>query len=113
MQILQFRGRTGFYLEPGQGEASHHLLRMAHESLQPVLRKSVATAIQTNTVVQEKGLRIEHLGETREVTLEVIPIAGLSPNERYYLVMFERETKFLDEVPAENKVEAGAGATGR
>jgi two-component system CheB/CheR fusion protein len=91
MQILQFRGRTGFYLEPAQGEASHHLLRMAHESLQPVLRKSVAAAIKTNTVVQQKGLRIEHLGETREVTLEVVPISGLSPDERYYLVMFERE----------------------
>jgi len=93
MQILQYRGRTGFYLEPAQGEASHHLLRMAHESLQPVLRKSVAKAVQTNTVVQERGLRIEHLGETREVTLEVVPIAGLSPGERYYLVMFERESK--------------------
>jgi two-component system CheB/CheR fusion protein len=92
MQILQFRGRTGFYLEPAQGEASHHLLRMAHESLQPVLRKAVAAAVQTNTVVQEKGLRIEHLGETRQVTLEVVPIAGLGPAERYYLVMFESET---------------------
>ena len=90
MHILQYRGRTGFYLEPTQGDASHHLLKMAHESLQPVLRKCVAAAIQTNRVVQEKGLRIEHRGETREVTLEVVPIAGLSPNERYYLVMFER-----------------------
>ena len=97
MQILQFRGRTGFYLEPAQGEASHHLLRMAHESLQPVLRKSVARAIQTNTVVQEKGVRIEHLGETRKVTLEVVPVSGLSPTERYYLVMFEREAAPLDE----------------
>ena len=107
MQILQFRGRTGFYLEPAQGEASHHLLRMAHESLQPVLRKSVATAIQTNTVVQEKGLRIEHLGETREVTLEIVPITGLSPNERYYLVMFERETKSSGEAANASGVESG------
>ena len=92
MQILQFRGRTGFYLEPAQGDASHHLLRMAHESLQPVLRRCVAAAIQRNSVVQEKGLRIEHLGETREITLEVVPISGLSSGERYYLVMFERES---------------------
>ena len=97
MQILQYRGRTGFYLEPAPGEASHHLLRMAHESLQPVLRKSVATAVQTNTVVQEKGLRVEHLGEIRKVTLEVVPLAGASPNERYYLVMFEREAPPADE----------------
>ena len=100
MQILQFRGRTGFYLEPAQGEASHHLLRMARESLQPVLRKAVARAEQTNTVVQEKGLRVEHLGETRQVTLEVVPIAGLAPNERYYLVMFERETPLSDAASA-------------
>jgi two-component system, chemotaxis family, CheB/CheR fusion protein len=100
MQILQYRGRTGFYLEPAQGEASHHLLRMAHESLQPVLRRSVAAAIQTNTVVQQKGLRIEHLGEMREVTLEVVPISGLSPNERYYMVMFERESVAASERPS-------------
>jgi two-component system, chemotaxis family, CheB/CheR fusion protein len=91
MRIVQFRGRTGFYLEPTQGEASHDLLRMADESLRPILRKSVAAAIQKNTVVQAKGLRIEHLGETRLVTLEVVPISGFSPNERFYLVMFERE----------------------
>ena len=107
MQILQFRGRTGFYLEPAQGEASHHLLRMAHESLQPILRRSVATAVQTNTVVQEKGLRIEHLGETRQVTLEVVPITGLSPNERYYLVMFEREIKTLGEAALATRARVG------
>ena len=111
MQILQFRGRTGFYLEPAQGEASHHLLRMAHESLQPVLRKAVATAVQTNTVVQEKGLRIEHLGETRQVTLEVVPIPGLGPNERYYLVMFERETTFPGDVANPSRVDSGREPT--
>lgn len=107
MQILQFRGRTGFYLEPAQGEASHHLLRMAHESLQPVLRKAVATAIETSTVVQKTGLRIQHLGETREVTLEVVPIPGLSPHERYYLVMFERETPPLVHPAASSWAEPG------
>jgi len=111
MQILQFRGRTGFYLEPAQGEASHHLLRMAHESLQPVLRKSVATAVQTNAVVQAKGLRIEHLGETREVTLEVVPITGLSPGERYYLVMFEREGTSLSEAASASRAVPERDAT--
>ena len=42
-------------------------------------------------MVQEKGLRVEHLGETREVTLEVF-LSGFRPTERYYLVMFERAT---------------------
>lgn len=100
MQILQFRGHTGFYLEPASGEASHQLMRMARGSLQPILRKSVAAAIERNTLVQEKGVRIQHDGETRDITLEVVPIAGSSPSERYFLVMFERESP-TREVPAD------------
>src|SRR5258706_6843958 len=33
MQIVQFRGQTGAFLEPAQGEASLNLLKMAHEGL--------------------------------------------------------------------------------
>ncbi len=92
MQILQFRGHTGFYLEAAAGEASHHLIRMARESIQPILRKAVATAIERNTLVQEKGVRVTHGGETREITIEVVPIGASNPNEHYYLVMFDRTT---------------------
>ncbi len=90
MHILQFRGQTGFYLEPAPGAASDQLLRMARPGLQPILRKSILAAIERNTLVQEKGVHVEYGGETREITLEVVPIAGSGPSDRYYLVMFER-----------------------
>ena len=89
LHILQFRGQTGFYLEPMPGEATHNLLRLAHESLQPPLRKLLSEAVQQNIPVQQKGVRIEHRGEVRDITLEVIPISGEAPHERYYLVVFD------------------------
>lgn len=89
MQILQFRGQTGFYLEPAPGAATHDLLRMAHASLQPALKRLVASAIEQNTAVQQHGLRIEHRGEVRDINLEIIPINGDAPRERYYLIVFD------------------------
>jgi two-component system CheB/CheR fusion protein len=90
MQILQFRGQTGFYLEPTPGEATHHLLRMAHESLRPILKNLIAVAIEQNKWARQPDVCVEHRGEIRNVNLEVIPIAGEVPAERYYLIVFER-----------------------
>ncbi|HUQ94634.1 MAG TPA: PAS domain S-box protein [Bryobacteraceae bacterium] len=89
MQILQFRGHTGFYLEPSPGEAKFHLLRMARESLGVPLRKALASAASQNISIRETGLFVEHRGERREINLEITPIAGASPRERYFLVVFE------------------------
>ena len=39
LQILQFRGATGAYLEPPTGKASFDLLKMARESDAPAARR--------------------------------------------------------------------------
>lgn len=89
LQILQLRGRVHIYLEPAPVNASQNLLLRARESLQVPLRKAIAAAIANRASARELGLHIEHQGTTREINLEVMPLAGISSTERYYLVVFE------------------------
>jgi two-component system CheB/CheR fusion protein len=88
-QVLHFRGRTGAFLEPSPGEANFNLLRMARESLTVPLRKSIEEAANQNISVRQTAVTLEHEGDRREVNIEVTPIAGSTPRERYFLVVFE------------------------
>lgn len=87
LQIVQFRGQTGRYLEPAPGEASLSLLKMAREGLLYGLRTTLQTARKTRKPVRKDGLQVRAGSGWRPVTIEVIP---LSANGRpHYLVLFE------------------------
>jgi two-component system CheB/CheR fusion protein len=90
-QILQFRGRTSPYLDPSPGQASLNVLRMAKESLVLPLRRAVQSAMETNAAVRETGLEVQMDGQQELVTVEVTPLPGLEPGERYFLVVFARD----------------------
>ncbi len=87
MQIVHFHGRTSPYLEPPTGEASLNLLRIAHQSILFSLRKAIDTAAERMEPVEETGVRLERGGETREITLRVLPIA--EGTLRFFVVLFE------------------------
>ena len=89
MDIVQVRGRTAPYLELSPGEPSRNLLKLAREGLIGGLGKAIRTARQRNAVTQEGGFRIEDGGQLRDVTIKVIPFRSSSPEERYFLVLFE------------------------
>jgi len=99
-QILHFRGHTGFYLEPTPGQASLNLLRMARETLAGPLRKAIEAASAQNISIREKGVTVEHHGERREIAIDVTPITGAAPDERYFVVAFQ-ETVAQPERPAD------------
>lgn len=88
MEILHFRGRTGYYLEPVPGQASFNLLRMAREGLAPYLRSLVESAVSRNVSVRESPIAIDLQGDRREVAIEVTPIPGADPSEHYFVVAF-------------------------
>jgi two-component system, chemotaxis family, CheB/CheR fusion protein len=90
-QILQFRGHTSAYLDPSPGHASLNVLRMAAEKLVLPLRRAVQTAMETNGPVRETGVELDGAAERRRITLEVTPVPGVDPGERYFLVVFLRE----------------------
>jgi two-component system, chemotaxis family, CheB/CheR fusion protein len=87
MEIVQFRGQTGAFLEPSPGDASLNLFKMAREGLLFGLRSAVYEARKGNSVVRREGLRIKVDGQVQVVSLEVIPLQT-SPR-RHLLVLFE------------------------
>jgi two-component system CheB/CheR fusion protein len=90
LEIIQFRGRTGSYLEapPGQPQAS--VVRMARDGLAAHLHEALERAKTQSTVVRKESLRVQNGAETRVVNLEVMPLSASSAGSaRYFLVSFE------------------------
>ena len=89
LEILQFRGRTGPYLEMPSGEASFNLLRMARDSLFLELRSATDEARKTDAPVRRMDVRVRDEHDARRVNLEVIPIRPPGQAQRCLLVLFE------------------------
>jgi two-component system CheB/CheR fusion protein len=89
MEIVQFRGRTGAYLEPAAGHPTFSLSRMAREGLLVDLRSALTKAKKDDAIVRRERVRVRSNGGTREVNLEVIPIRGQGSPERFYIVVFQ------------------------
>jgi len=99
LNIIQFRGHTGRFLEPNPGEASLNLLKMTRQSMQFELRAAVYAALKSNTPVRREGLRLRLNGALRMVNLEVCPLRPPSALDRYFLVIFEDATPPVEPVP--------------
>lgn len=90
LDIVQFRGRTGAYLEQPPGEPQANLLRMAREDLVAHVHEAIELAKAQSASVRRVGLRIQVGAERRVVDLEVVPLAHTSDStERYFLVLFD------------------------
>lgn len=87
LQVLQFRGSTGEYLEPPVGKASFNLLKMAREGLMLPLRAVIEESKKENKTTRRENVRMNHNGEARAVNLEVIPLKNIP--DACYLVLFE------------------------
>jgi len=87
MDILQFRGQTGTYLEPASGRASFNLLKMAKEGLLLELRNAIHQAKDQHEIVRKEGIQVKLGEEIRAVNLEVIPLNTLP--EKHFLVLFD------------------------
>ncbi|MGH9402340.1 MAG: chemotaxis protein CheB [Terriglobia bacterium] len=89
LEILQFRGHTGAYLEPAPGQASLSLSKMVREGLLVDLRAAVQKAKRDDLPVKKQGVSVKSDGRFRDVDLEVIPIPGAPPEEPSFLVLFQ------------------------
>ncbi len=97
MEIVQFRGKTGPYLEPAAGRPTFSLSKMAREGMLIELRPALARAKKEKTTVVKEGVRIRSNEGSRDVDLEVIPLKGHGPREYFYVIVFR------DAVPASAK----------
>ncbi|MDP1579117.1 MAG: CheR family methyltransferase [Candidatus Didemnitutus sp.] len=91
LQILQFRGPTGLYLEPPTGKARFDLLKMARDGLMLPLRATINRAKKSHQTARKTSVEFKSEGKNRVVHLEVVPLKNLK--ERRYLVLFEDPDK--------------------
>src|SRR6266478_6494045 len=89
MEIVQFRGKTGAYLEPAAGNPTFSLSKMAREGLLIDLRAAIHTAKKENIAVRKEGVSIQSNGGTRDIDFEVIPVRAEGSHELFYVVVFQ------------------------
>ncbi|HWF59363.1 MAG TPA: chemotaxis protein CheB [Nitrospira sp.] len=102
MQILQFRGPTGRYLQPPTGKASLDVLKMAREGLMLPLRAAISKAKKDNVPVRKEQVRVQQNGTSRIANVEVIPLKNL--RERCFLILFEDADKVGRHSPRAGRV---------
>ncbi|MHC4789656.1 MAG: CheR family methyltransferase, partial [Planctomycetota bacterium] len=110
MEIIQFRGHTGHYLEPAPGEAALNLMRMARPGMLLDLRAAIHEARQQKAPVRREGLRIQHNGGLLLVNFDVIPIGPPQAKGNHLLILFEEAASSAP--AAEAAGAAGARAAG-
>src|SRR5438552_15327721 len=74
METLQFRGRTGAYLEPAAGHPTFSLSRLARAGVLRALRSARTKAKNDHASVRRERVRVNANGGTRELAAQVIPI---------------------------------------
>jgi two-component system, chemotaxis family, CheB/CheR fusion protein len=88
MDIVQFQGKTGPYLEPAAGQPTFNLSKMAREGLMVDLRAALSAAKKTNGATRREGVQMLSEGRVRAVDLEVLPLRRKTSEERYYVIVF-------------------------
>lgn len=88
LDIVQFRGATGLFLEPSPGKASLHLLKMVRSGLELELRSAAHKVIKSGEPLKVTGLDITHKGNIHHVAFEVIPLID-QVKEKLLLIIFE------------------------
>ena len=87
MEIVQFRGSTGTWLESSPGKPSLNLLKMAREGLAFELRNAVHKVKSNNKPLVKGNIPIQFMGRQQLVTIEVIPLLKIV--EPYFLILFK------------------------
>jgi len=83
LTILQFRGQTGPYLEPAGGPPSFDLRRVIRPELLVQILPAIGETSKTR-VASRRDVRLD----TREISIEVIPLAG-SGGRQSFLILFD------------------------
>ena len=90
MEILQFRGQTGDYLESPPGEPQSNLGKMARPGLLSKIRATLARAQSERAPARLDAVEMEHAGLTTRFNIVVIPFAGLPQiSDPLFVVLFE------------------------
>jgi len=89
LEILQFRGSTGLFLEPAPGKASLNLLKMAKPGLAFELRNTIHKATKIGQSVKREGIELNLSNVAYLVSIEVVPLRS-ETEDKLFLVVFEQ-----------------------
>ena len=92
LEILQFRGGTGVFLEPAAGKATLNLISMSREGIRAELQALLYQARQHDRAARSESFEFDHDGQRRQLTIEVHPLR-LAESGRHFLVTFESGTE--------------------
>ncbi|HUR66653.1 MAG TPA: CheR family methyltransferase [Chitinophagaceae bacterium] len=98
LDIIQFRGSTGLFLEPAPGKASLNLMKMARAGLGFELRNIILKSSKSGQNEVKTWMESVTPVKSRKMTIESIPIKNESEKlDKYFLVIFEVEEVDLEE----------------
>jgi two-component system CheB/CheR fusion protein len=98
MQIVQFRGHTGPYLEAAAGEPNLSVLKMARSGLLHPLRTAIQAARRRARVVRKDGVMVQRNGDWTKIALEVIPLS--TARGEHFLVLFDEQEAARQPAPS-------------
>ncbi len=87
MDIVQFRGSTGVWLESTPGKPNLNVIKMAREGLGFELRNALHKVKTSKEPLIREDLAFQFMGSFHKVTIEVIPLTHVS--EPHYLILFK------------------------
>ena len=101
MEILQFRGQTGSFLQPAPGDPQSDIIKMARPGLISALRTGVAQAKKDLAPVRRNDVEVDQDGFSRRCNLVVLPFTGYPDvKEPLFVVLFEEAAAPRQEAPA-------------
>ncbi|MBX3470584.1 MAG: PAS domain-containing protein [Planctomycetes bacterium] len=88
LDVLQFRGRTGPFLDPTPGAATLNVLKLARPEVAIELRTALQRCQREGTAVVARGVVVRGPEGARTVDLEVSPLEAGEPSGACMLVLF-------------------------
>jgi two-component system CheB/CheR fusion protein len=89
MDILLFRGYTSPYLMPESGQASLNINKMLREELKLEVQTGIYRSKKENRQITIDSIEFHTDGETKTVSVEIIPIHAKGFEETFFLVLFK------------------------
>ncbi|HSP20024.1 MAG TPA: CheR family methyltransferase, partial [Myxococcaceae bacterium] len=91
LDVLQFRGRTGNFLEPAPGTATLNLLKLARSELHGELRSATHRALEQNVPIAAREVQLRIGDRLQPVSIEVHPLRDPETSTRSLLVLFRAD----------------------
>ena len=89
LEVVQYRGRTGPYLEQPPGQPQLNVLRMARQGIAPELTLALERAQRLDKPVRRENVIVRDPAGDVRIHLDVVPLRGTVSAKRHFLIMFE------------------------